>query len=243
MSTWTSKLAQRPHDAQHVRRRLLRERDDDALDVEQRDELREASGVPRTLQVLELGAALLRLRVDEADEVDAVLRVLEDLAAEQLADVTGADDDAVLDVREAEAGGRARDDAAERSRTRARSTQKSAVFVRVGVHDAGCGADDPERPRRHRDQVEDADDVVGGRVLGALLVVVVEAVEPREDDPGRQRQEEDGELGRRRDALAGRRRRGPPSRANASVSPTRSATSSSRRISAPRLRNGRARRR
>ena len=73
-------LAQRTHDAEHVRRRLLREGDDHALDVEQGDELRKPVGRAQDAQVLDLGAARLRLRVDEAHQVDAVLGVLEDLA-------------------------------------------------------------------------------------------------------------------------------------------------------------------
>ena len=42
--------------------------------------------------------ALFRLGIDETDEVDAVLRVLEDLAAHELADVSGSHDHRVLEV-------------------------------------------------------------------------------------------------------------------------------------------------
>src|SRR5256885_16139431 len=42
--------------------------------------------------------ALFRLGIDETDEVDAVLRVLEDLATDELADVSGSDDHRVLEV-------------------------------------------------------------------------------------------------------------------------------------------------
>ena len=51
-----------------------------------------------------------------------------------------------------------------------------------------------EEPAADRDQVEDPDEVVGGRVVGALLVEVVEAVELRDDHPGRQAQAEDEQL-------------------------------------------------
>ena len=51
-----------------------------------------SSSSPSTCEVAEVGAQLLRLGVDEADEVDAVLRMLEQLAGDQLADVPGADD-------------------------------------------------------------------------------------------------------------------------------------------------------
>ena len=200
-------LAQRPHDAEHVRRRLLREGDDHTLDVEQRDELREPVGRAEDAQVLDLGAARLRLRVDEADEVDAVLGVLEDLAPQQLADVAGPDDDAVLDVREAEAGGRPRDDAAERhegERERPRRSRSSSG--RRGRAPVAA----PMIQSAHVVTVTRWKTPTTSSAVvwpGALLVVVVEAVEARQDDPGRQGQEEDGELRRRRDALAGRRRR------------------------------------
>ncbi len=149
------------------------------------DELRQAIRACRgRVRCSSSDAAILRLGVDEADEVDPVLGMLQDLAAEQLADVAGADDDAVLNVREAQPRGRARGDAAERDE-RERERPEQGRLLRVDVDAAGRVADDPERPGRHGDQVEDADEIVGGRVLGALLVVVVEPVEPREDDPRR----------------------------------------------------------
>ena len=52
-----------------------------------------------------------------------------------------------------------------------------------------------------RDEMEDADEVVGGRVVGALLVVVVEAVELGHDHPGRQADEEDEQLDLRADRV------------------------------------------
>ena len=64
------------------------------------------------------------------------------------------------------------------------------------VRDRGEGE---EEPASDRDQVEDPDEIVGGRVVGALLVVVVEAVELGDDDPGRQAQAEDEQLDLRAD--------------------------------------------
>ena len=52
--------------------------------------------------------------VDEADEVDPVLGVLEELARDELADVAGADDDRVLEVGELMPAGGTRRDACER---------------------------------------------------------------------------------------------------------------------------------
>ena len=92
------------------------ERDDHALDVEQRDDLRQAVGRSDERQVLELGPSRPRVRVDEADEVDAVLRVLEELPSRELADVAGAEDDRVLKVERTAPRDRARDPARRRSR-------------------------------------------------------------------------------------------------------------------------------
>ena len=88
--------------------RRVGERDDHALDVEQRDDLGQAVGRSDECQVLELGTARPRMRVDEADEIDAVLGVLEELPRSQLADVAGADDDRVLEVERTAPRARAR---------------------------------------------------------------------------------------------------------------------------------------
>ena len=87
------------------------ERDDHALDVEQRDDLRQAVGLSDERQVLELGPPCPWVRVDEADEVDAVLRVLEELPSRELADVAGTEDDRVLKVERTASRDRARDPA------------------------------------------------------------------------------------------------------------------------------------
>ena len=89
--------------------RRVGERDDHALDVEQRDDVAQAVGRPDERQVLELGTARPRMRVDEADEIDAVLGVLEELPRSQLSDVARADDDRVLEVERAAARARARE--------------------------------------------------------------------------------------------------------------------------------------
>ena len=49
-------------------------------------------------EVLELGPAIPRIRVDEPDEVDAVLGMLHELAGGELSDVTGTEDDRVLEI-------------------------------------------------------------------------------------------------------------------------------------------------
>ena len=58
--------------------------------------------------------------------------------------------------------------------------------------------DDPDG---HGDEVKDADDVVDGRVVGALLVAVVERVELRGHHPGRQGDQEEQPLRARGETL------------------------------------------
>ena len=49
---------------------------------------------------------------------------------------------------------------------------------------------DRNEPHANRDHMEDAAEVVCGRVVGTLVVVVVEPVELRDDHPRRKRDEE-----------------------------------------------------
>ena len=73
-------LAQRVDQLQRLLVRLVREGDHDALDVERPDDLRQRLGRAEQRHVLELRAAHLGLPVDEADQVDAVLGMLQQLA-------------------------------------------------------------------------------------------------------------------------------------------------------------------
>ena len=101
---------------------------------------------------------------------------------------------------------RARGRAAERDERRSPAAQKTISFGELrGAPSSVQDADGVEQPGADRDEVEDADDVVGRRVVGALLVAVVEAVELRRDDPERQRREEDRPPRRADVATAGRR--------------------------------------
>src|SRR5436309_9388692 len=76
------------------------------------DYLRDLLGRPEDRQVAEVSALLPGLGIDEADEVDVVLGVLEELPADQLADLASPDNHRVLDVRRLPArerpGGRSR---------------------------------------------------------------------------------------------------------------------------------------
>ena len=58
-------------------------------------------------------------------------------------------------------------------------------------------ADDRNEPHANRDHMEDAAEVVCGRVVGTLVVVVVETVELCDDHPRRKRDEERDNLEQR----------------------------------------------
>ena len=79
---------------------LTREREDHSLDVQKRDEIEQVAGIAEEREVLEARLALLGIGIDEADEVDAVLGMFQELPGDGLADVAGAHDDRVLQVGE-----------------------------------------------------------------------------------------------------------------------------------------------
>ena len=66
---------------------------------------------------------------------------------------------------------------------------------------------DEEDPGSDRDHLEDAEEVVDGRMVGALLVTVVQPMQAREDHPQRQARAEQDELPLRHHGVDGRRRR------------------------------------
>ena len=78
--------------------RVVREGDHDAFDLEGTDDLAQALGRPEEVEVAEPRLALLGLRIDESDDVHAVLGMLAQLARDELPDLSGADDDRVLEV-------------------------------------------------------------------------------------------------------------------------------------------------
>ena len=97
----------------------------------------------------------------------------------QLSDVAGADDDGVLHERWACAAS-ARRASASVTKAMRESPEDHGCARRVSALTRPRGTEKPEAPTVT--DVEHADDVVGGRVARALLVVVVEAVELREHD-------------------------------------------------------------
>ena len=154
------------------------------------------SGVPRIAELAEPGRVSLGFRVDEAEHVDPVLGVLANLLGHELADVARPDDDRVLEIGDRPPAERAR----ERTGavvTRTIAASQNAIrrwSARIG--EPGHLGGEEEHPASHRDEMEDADQVVGGRVVRSLLVGVVEAVEASSDEPERHRQEEDQDLRR-----------------------------------------------
>ena len=152
-------------------------------------------------QVLEIDARLAGLGVDEADEIEAVLRVLEQLARDELADVAGADDDGVLEVEDAPPADRPGGAAADRDEDERRDAEEREL-AQLRIREA-------ERPERQRDQPDAAVAIrcrtpttsSMRRMVGALLVSLVEPVQLRQDDPERQAGQEHQQLLRVRRAV------------------------------------------
>ena len=84
---------------------LAGERDDDSVDSVLRDDRGQCSGGPSRARRPRSERRRRGSAVHEADELDPVLRMLLELAAHELADLTGADDDRVAG-RSPDGGGR-----------------------------------------------------------------------------------------------------------------------------------------
>ena len=78
-------------------------------------------------------------------------------------------------------------------RSTARS-QNTTSRPRFGDGKSDDMRDDEKAPRSERDDLKDADDVIDGRMIGSLLVAVVEPVNPSEQHPERERCEEERSL-------------------------------------------------
>ena len=193
----------------------------------------------------DVAASMLRVPrfgVDEADHVHSVLRMVEELLRDGLADMAAADDDAFC-----------RYDVCRRHTARALArpkltsaipiNQNAKIFPNWGLATPLTQLATSTTNAPDRDEVEDADDLVHGRVVSPLLIVRVEPVGLREQDPERQRGEEEEVLLLRPDPIerapstrAARTRSGR--RRTPTIRPTRSAVSSARRISHPRRSRG-----
>ena len=178
------------------------------------------------------------------------------LQRELLADVPRADDDGVLLVARA-GGGRAsaRRRAASGS-GRPRASQKTPSRASTGCTRSRGDAEESEDPDPDRDAAEDTDDVVDRRVVGPLLVPVVEPLEPEEEEPAGDREQERDvleaggdpvgrpELGRKHGASRRRTTRSAPGRLRPAASGERVPRGCSDDAPAndrvePRLRSGR----
>ena len=125
------------------------------------------------------GAAVV---VDEADDVEPVAAVLAHLLGEQARDVARADDEDVLHVRGLASADHADEDAEEPDEAdRERPEHHEPLERRMGELDDVRA--DEEDPGSDRDDLEDAEEVVDGRVIGALLVAVVQPVQRARESP------------------------------------------------------------
>ena len=158
-------------------------------------ELEQLVGPPE-LDARQLVALLERLVVDDAEQPDAVLGMQQVLARDQLARRGRR--------RRRPRSGRRTELRRTMLRPIARPTVMNRIarrpekrrLLQVGMGDAGEPGSGKEDPGADGDEVEDADDVVGRRVIRSLLVAVVEAVELGRDHPRRQADhEEDEQLG------------------------------------------------
>ena len=103
MSIWTFSFFSSRIVVEALLVRIAEERHHDSLDVVLTDDRRQLGGCSEHADPAEVAPQLLRIGIDEADDVDAVLLVLEKLPRDQLADVARADDDGVLNERGAAA--------------------------------------------------------------------------------------------------------------------------------------------
>ena len=158
------------------------------------------AGVPRRVRCSRSTRGFAGLGVDEADEIEAVLRVLEQLARHQLADVARADDDGVLEVEDAPPADRPGGAAADRDEDERRDAEEREL-AQLRIREAERPERQRDQPHAGRDQVQDADDLVDRRMVGALLVSLVEPVQLRQDDPERQAGQEHQQLLRVRRAV------------------------------------------
>ena len=126
----------------------------------------------------------------------------EDLARDELRDRVDADDDGVLHVGGPRAGERPGADARERDeRDREYPEREQLGRVRLREPRHPRGREEEERPDRH--EVEDADEIVERGMTRALLVAIVEAVQPSQHDPAGKRHEEEWDLAAVLDRVVG----------------------------------------
>ncbi len=184
-------VADRADVGEHGLVRVVREGEDHALDPVLDDAFAQAVRAaeqqrePLCELVVELGRAI----VDESHEVDPVLAMVRQLESELLADVSRADDDGVLLVTRQAAAERPRDGAQGRDQDDGGEPEEAKPGEHR-LHEVRGNAEESEDPDTDRDAAEDADDVVDGGMVCPLLVPVVESLEPQQQEPARDREQE-----------------------------------------------------
>ena len=151
--------------------------------------------MPRIRRLASPGRFSRRVPVDEAEQVDSVLGVLTELVGHELADVAGPDDDRVLEIGDRATAERASESTGARHEHDSREPERDLTLERRIGKPGRLGGDE-EHPGPHRHEMENAEQVIGGRVVGSLLVGVVEPVEASSDEPQRHGREEDQDLRR-----------------------------------------------
>ena len=111
-----------------------------------------------------------------------------------MTDVAGAHNDRVLKIRDVASAQGARSDPRERyEHHRGRPEQDELQCLRMcQTREVRARREDPGADG---DDMEDADEIVGGRMVRALFVAVVEAVQLRDHYPERERGQEEKRLG------------------------------------------------
>ena len=180
-------------DLERLSVRSLGEGDDDAVDIENGNDLRQLRRSSEDTEVLEPVDSLPRVLVHEADDVHPVLRMLKELLGDTLSDVPRADDERVQDVGVASPAQRTRDRAADRDESdREHPEERELRKARV------CEIEDvrerEEEPRADGEHVEDAEELVDARVIGSLLIARVEVVDATQNDPEWQGQSKEDDL-------------------------------------------------
>ncbi len=191
-------VAESPHDLHRPRIGLAAEGDDDPVGIVKLHERGETVEATERLDAVDVCTLALRVGVDEAEQLEPVLGVLLDLPGNELSDVTAADHDHTLVV--------ARQPTSEP--TCNRTTEGDQRDCQKPIHREALhlGRREPRdhgrrrhEPRAERDHLQDAEQLVDGGVIGALLVPIVEPVQLEEQNPDGERQREEERLGNERD--------------------------------------------
>ena len=201
-----SLILEQPDHVERLLVRIVREGDDHTIDTVLVDELPDLRRRPEQLERRPAVLQCAPVVVDETDDVEPVAAVLAHLLGEQPRDVARADDEDVLHVRGLASADHADENAEEPDEPdRERPEHHDALERRVS--DLDHMRSDEEDPGSDRDHLEHAEEVVDRRMVGPLLVPVVQPVQPGENHPQRQARAEQDELPLRHHGVDGRRRR------------------------------------